>query len=478
MFFLGEMSFRNYRERKWRRSQIVVLFFLRKGLGLEIDRKSRCVILSCMRYRPLSADFYRGNRARLCESLSPDSLVILNSNDIYPTNADGTLPFVQNTDFFYLSGIDQEESVLVLFPGASDPAQREILFIKKTSETIAIWEGAKLSLAEAATLSGIKNVQWLDNLESVLASLIKQVKTVYLNANEHLRAQNPVDTRDARFTREMKATYPLHSFARVAPLVAKLRQIKQKEEIEALQTACSWTKDAVLRLARFIRPGVGEWEIEAELAHEFTRKGARFFAFAPIIASGKSSCVLHYTSNDKVCQEGDLVLIDMGTENGYYNSDITRVFPVSGKFSPRQRAVYEAVYRIHKAAFSLLRPGKLKKDYEKEVAQVVEKELLGLGLLTAEEVAAQSAQSPAYRKYYMHGCSHFLGLDVHDVGESNPVLEEGMVFTIEPGIYIPAENIGIRLENDVLIGKDGNIDLMADIPLHPDDIEAAMRGEG
>lgn len=429
-----------------------------------------------MRYTPLSTKFYEGNRQRLVSALSPESLVVLNANDVYPTNADGTLPYCPNSDLFYLTGIEQEETVLLLFPKAADSQQREILFIRETSPKIAIWEGAKLSKESARNLSGISNVQWLDQLEGTLATLVKQAKIIYLNANEHLRADNPVDTRDARMTRKLRQEYPLHQFERIAPLIAKMRQIKQKEEINSLQIACDRTGVAMERLMKFIRPGVGEWEIEAELAHEFTRFGARRFAFHPIIASGADSCVLHYNSNDKVCQEGDLVLIDMGTEYGNYNSDITRTLPVSGKFTPRQRAVYDAVHRIQQSAFGLLRPGTYKCDYEREIAKVVEKELVALGLITQEDIANQSENAPVYKKYYMHGCSHFLGLDVHDVGQSNPILEVGMVYTIEPGIYIPEENIGIRLENDVLIGETENYDLMAHIPIASADIERIMAG--
>ncbi len=427
-----------------------------------------------MRYEPLPASFFAGNRSRLMEQLIPGSLAILNANDVYPTNADGTIPHHQNTDLFYLTGVDQEETVLLLAPNAADEFQREILFLRETNEHIAIWEGAKLTREAARELTGIQNVQWLQNLEGVLDGLMKQSECVYLNRNEHLRAGHSVETRDDRFGKRLRKRYPLQQYARLAPLLAKMRQIKQPEEIAALRKACDITEKGVRRLLGFIRPGVGEWEIEAELSHEFLRNGSRRFAFPCIIASGADTCVLHYVSNDKICREGDLVLTDIGAEYGNYNADLTRTFPVSGKFTPRQKAVYDAVYRVHKAAFGLLRPGILKRDYEKEVGKVVERELVGLGLLTEKELSTQDPANPAYRRYYMHGCSHFLGLDVHDVGEANPMIEPGMVFTIEPGIYIREEGIGVRLENDILVGETENIDLMASIPMASDEIERLM----
>lgn len=431
-----------------------------------------------MRYEPLPASFYVGNRARLAEQLKPRSLAVLNANDIYPTNADGSLTHCQNTDLFYLTGVDQEETILLLCPDAADPKQREILFVRETNDHIAVWEGAKLTKDAARELTGIQNVQWLDAFDGVFTALAKQMEHVYLNNNEHLRCTNPVQTRDARFCEWVHKIYPNHKYERLAPLVGKMRQIKQAVEIEAIQKACDITGKAVRRLLKFIKPGVGMWEVEAELAHEFIRHGARRWGFAPILACGKDTCVLHFTTNDTVCQDGDLVLTDIGTEYGNYNSDLTRTVPANGKFTPRQREVYQAVHRTMKAAFGFMRPGVEKRDYEAQVCKFVEKELIGLGLLTEEQIAAQNPESPAYRRYFMHGCSHFLGLDVHDVGEPNPVFEAGMVFTIEPGIYIPEESIGIRLENDVLIGENENIDLMANIPIDIDEIERLMAEGG
>lgn len=430
-----------------------------------------------MRYEPLSSSFYMGNRARLMAGLKSDSLAILNSNDVYPTNADGTMAHVQNTDLFYLTGVDQEETILLLNPGAQDEAQREILFLRETNERIAIWEGDRLTKERARALTGIQNIKWLQEFDGALDQAMKQVQYVYLNRNEHLRADNPVDTRDNRFTRKLKKDYPLHQYCRLAPIVSKMRQIKQPEELVALKTAAKITENGVRRLLEFIKPGVGEWEIEAELAHQFIRGGSRRFAFQSIIASGPNSCVLHYIENDKVCQDGDLVLMDIGAEYGNYNCDITRTVPVNGKFTPRQRAVYEAVLRVAEEAFRILRPGILKRDYEARVGLFMQEQLVGLGLLTQEEIDGQDPAWPAYKKYFMHGCSHFLGLDVHDVGEANPVIAPGMVYTIEPGIYIREEGIGIRLENDIHVGETENTNLTAGIPIDPDEIEALMAGK-
>lgn len=430
--------------------------------------------LGIMKYEPLPASFYEGARVRLMEQLQPNSIAILNANDVYPTNADGTMPFCQNSDLFYLTGVDQEESILLLYPDAPDASLREVLFVRETNEHIAIWEGAKLTKEQATSLSGIKNVKWLQDFEAILGQAMKQADRVYLNRNEHLRADNPVDTRDNRFTKKLKKAYPLHQYERLAPITGKLRQIKHEEELVNMRKAAWITEQGVRRLLEFIKPGVGEWEIEAELAHQFMKRGSRRFAFQSIIASGKNSCVLHYVENDQICQDGDLVLMDIGAEYGNYNCDITRVFPINGKFTPRQRQVYEAVKRVGEAAFEIMRPGIFKKEYEQKVGKIMEKELIGLGLLTAEDVANQNPAIPAYRRYFMHGCSHFLGLDVHDVGEANPIIAPGMVYTIEPGIYIREEGIGIRLENDIYVGETENVNLTAAIPIEPDEIEQLM----
>lgn len=409
------------------------------------------------------------------EQLEPNSIAILNSNDVYPTNADGTLPHCQNADLFYMTGVDQPETILLLYPDSPTPSLREVLFVRETSELIAIWEGDKLTKEQAKELTGISNIRWLQDFDTILTQVMKQADNVYLNRNEHLRADNPVDTRDNRFAKNLKKTYPLHNYRRLAPITSKMRQVKQEEELAPMRKAAEITEAGVRRLLEFIKPGVGEWEIEAELAHQFIRRGSRRFAFHSIIASGKSSCVLHYVENDKICQDGDLVLMDIGAEYGNYNCDITRTVPVNGKFSPRQRAVYEAVKRVGEAAFEFMRPGIRKSDYDAKVAEVMEAELLELGLLTKADIASQDKAWPAYKKYFMHGVSHSLGLDVHDVGESNPVFEPGMIYTIEPGIYIREESIGIRLENDIYIGETENINLTAGIPIEPDEIEELMK---
>jgi Xaa-Pro aminopeptidase len=427
-----------------------------------------------MKYTPPSSKLFTKNRNRLSDLLEPNSIAIINSNDILPTNADGTLALWQNADLIYLSGIDQEDSTLLLYPDAKDPNDRAILFIRETNDLIAVWEGAKLSQKDAATLSGIPNIQWNIHLEATLHRLAPQADNIYLNANEHLRAETSTETRDARLGKKYRNEFPLHNFKRLAPLMHKLRIIKDAEEIKIMQKACNITESGFRRVLQFIKPGVGEWEIEAEFMHEFLCKKSRRFSYLPIIASGKNACVLHYLENDQICQDGDLILMDVGAEYGNWHSDMTRTVPANGKFTPRQRAVYESVLRILRKANDILRPGIRPLDYQKQVIGLMEEELISLGLIDAEEAKKQGPGKPLVRHYFMHGASHHIGLDVHDVCPHNEPVAEGMVFTIEPGIYIPEENLGIRLENNVVIGKDSNFDLMANIPIEPDDIEALM----
>ncbi|NWK56305.1 aminopeptidase P N-terminal domain-containing protein [Verrucomicrobiaceae bacterium N1E253] len=427
-----------------------------------------------MRYEPADSQLFVRNRSRLNKLLKSNSIAILHSNDVMPTNADGTMALKQNTDIYYLSGIDQEESILLIYPDAREEKDREILFVRETNEHIAIWEGAKLTKEKASHLSGIQNVQWTNQFENTLHRLIQQAEHVYLNTNEHLRAASSVETRDARFIKKCQNEYPLHNYERLAPLMHRLRIIKDAEEIKKLQEACNITEAGFRRILSFVKPGVGEWEIEAEYAHEFLRSKSMGFSYLPIIASGKNACVLHYLDNNQLCQDGDLLLMDVGAEYANWNADMTRTIPVNGKFTPRQREVYDAVLRVMRRANGILRPGILPSEYQKRVMEFVEEELINLGLITADEAAKQPADKPLVRKYFMHGTSHHLGLDVHDVCPPNEPVAEGMVFTIEPGIYIPDENLGIRLENDVVIGKDDNFDLMANIPLEADDIEALM----
>ncbi len=427
-----------------------------------------------MRYEPISPGLFTRNRDNLRKLLKPDSLVIVHSNDTYPTNADGTLPFRQNNDLFYLTGVDQEESILMLMPDAADPNEREILFVKETSEHIAIWEGEKLTKEKARTVTGIERVEWSATFEGFLHRMMPQAEQVYLATNEHLRASVVVETRNARFIRECQARYPLHCYERLAPLMHRLRMIKDSEEIRMIQKACDITGAGFQRLLGFIRPGVGEWEIEAELLHEFIRSGSRGFAYAPIIGSGKNACVLHYVVNDQVCRDGELVLLDVAAEYAGWNSDLTRTVPVNGRFTKRQRDVYDAVLRVFRGANELLRPGTSPMDYQKQVIEIMERELVNLGLFTAKQAREQGPDKPLVKKYFMHGTSHHLGLDVHDVCPPHQPFAEGMVLTIEPGIYIREEAIGVRIENDVLIGRDSNTDLMANIPIEAADIEERM----
>lgn len=427
-----------------------------------------------MRYEPADSPFFVRNRNRLAELLKPGSLAIFNSNDVMPTNADGTMTFKQNTDLYYLSGIDQEESILLLYPDAKDEKDREILFVRETSDLIAIWEGAKLNKEQATGLSGISNVQWTSQFEVTLHRLIQQAEHIYLNTNEHLRCETSVETRDQRFSKKCRAQYPLHRYERLAPLMHRLRIIKDEQEIQKIQHACNITEKGFRRILKAVKPGIGEWQIEAEYMHEFLWNQSKGFAYTPIIASGKNACVLHYIENEHVCQDGDMLLMDVGAEYGNWNSDMTRTIPVNGKFTPRQRDVYNSVLKVMRRANGILRPGILPSDYQKQVMAFVEEELIHLGLIDATEAAEQGPDKPLVRKYFMHGTSHHLGLDVHDVCPVNEPVAEGMVFTIEPGIYIPDENLGVRLENDVVIGQEENIDLMANIPIEADEIEALM----
>lgn len=402
-------------------------------------------------------------------------MVVVHANDIYPTNADGTMPFKQNSDLFYLTGVDQEETTLVLMPDAADPKEREILFLKETSELIAIWEGEKLGKEQARAATGIERIEWSHSFETFLHRLVPQVDHIYLVTNEHLRASVVVETRNARFIKDCQARYPLHRYERLAPLLHRLRMTKEPEEIKLLQRACDITEQGFRRVLGFLKPGVGEWEIEAELLHEFVRSGSRGFAYIPIIGTGKNACVLHYVENDKRCLDGDMVLMDVAAEYAGWASDLTRTVPVNGKFTKRQRDVYDAVLRVFRGANEILRPGNTPMEYQKQVIELMERELVGLGLFTAEEARAQGPDKALVKKYFMHGTSHHLGLDVHDVCPPHEPFAEGMVFTIEPGIYIREEGLGVRLENDFVIGKESNFDLMGNIPIEAEEIESLMQ---
>jgi Xaa-Pro aminopeptidase len=427
-----------------------------------------------MKYLAIPNQLFIENRQKFIKHLKPGALAIFCSNDILPTNADGHMEFVQNADLFYLSGIDQEESILILFPDAKNPDHREILFLKETNETIAIWEGHKYTKDEATETSGIKTVYWLSQFETILHTLVNECKCVYLNSNEHNRAVIETETREIRFAKWFKNKYPLHTIERAAPIMHYLRAIKSSYEIELIKTACAITGKGFKRLLKFIKPGVWEYEIEAELIHEFIRNRSKGFAYQPIIATGKNACVLHYIQNNTQCQAGDVVLLDVAAEYANYKSDLTRALPVSGRFTPRQKDVYNAVLRVFKAAKQMLFVGNNLPEYHKAVGELMEKELVDLKLISINDIKNQDPKWPAYKKYFMHGTSHFLGLDVHDVGDFNRKLEEGMIFTCEPGIYIPNENLGIRLENDILVTNQGPVDLMEDIPIEAEEIEELM----
>jgi Xaa-Pro aminopeptidase len=429
-----------------------------------------------MRYQKINPALFTTNRKRLVKALKPASVAVFNSNDIMPTNADGTLKFRQNNDLFYLTGVDQEESILVICPQYPDKKLREVLFVRETNEQIATWEGHKLTREEAREVSGIETVLWTSDFHRVFNSMMVMggVEHVYLNTNEHYRAAIQVESRDSRFIKWCQDKYPLHRYERVAPILSKLRAIKSKHEIELLQQACDITQNAFHRILKFVKPGVLEYEIEAEFAHEFLRSGSRGFAYEPIIASGANSCVLHYIKNNQPCKAGDVLLLDVGAEYANYNADMTRTIPVSGKFTKRQKEVYNAVLRVLRAAFTLLRPGTVYFDYHKEVQKVMESELIKLKLINRTDVKKQNPDKPLFMKYFMHGTGHHLGLDVHDTGNMFDKLKEGMVWTVEPGIYIREEGVGIRLENNVVITKNGLLDLMKNIPIEPEEIEELM----
>lgn len=427
-----------------------------------------------MRYFPIDNTLFIDNRKNFIVELLPNSMAIFNSNDIMPTNADGTMPFRQNNDLFYLSGVDQEETTLVLFPDHPDPDKREVLFVKETSELIAIWEGHKLTKTEATKVSGIGTVYWESELDSFLNETIKKAEHIYLNSNDHPRSGNKVEIKDERFSKWIRNEYPDCKYEKSAPIMHKLRAIKSGIEIKLIKEACNITEGAFRRVLDKTRPGLYEYQLEAEIIHEFVRHGSRGHAYSPIIASGKNACVLHYIDNDQKIKPNELILMDFGAEYGNYNADLTRCVPSSGVFTPRQKEIYNAVLRTHSFAITLLNPGITITEYTKEVCAFIEKELIQLKLITQAEINAQPKDKPLYRKYFMHGVSHSLGLDVHDVDIKDRPLEAGMVYTCEPGIYVLEEGIGVRIENDILITNNGPKDLMESIPIEVEHIEDIM----
>lgn len=428
-----------------------------------------------MKYNRIDKKLYEENRKNFISHMDGRSLAVFNSNDIYPISADSTFPFQQHRDILFLSGVDQEESILVISPNASNPEHREVLFLRETNEHIAIWEGEKLTKESAFEVSGIKTVYWLQDFDRVFKQLMSEVDSIYLNTNEHLRADTTVQTREDRFIEKVKQDYPAHQVRRSAPIMHQLRAIKNDIEIDLMQTACDITKAGIERVLGFIKPDVWEYEIEAELIHEFIRRRSKGFAYTPIIASGHNACVLHYIENNTQCKDGEVILMDVGAEYANYASDLTRCFPVNGRFTQRQKDVYNAVLHVKNEAQKLLKPGITLPDYHVEVGKIMEGELLKLKLIDQTDIKNQDPKWPAYKKYFMHGTSHYIGLDTHDVGPWNEPIKAGMVFTCEPGIYIPDENLGIRLEDDLVVQSSGEpLNLMGDIPIEADHIEEIM----
>jgi Xaa-Pro aminopeptidase len=430
-----------------------------------------------MRYEHIDNKLFIANREKLVRQMKPGSVAILVSNDMMPRGADSFYPFRQNPDMFYLTGVDQEETFLVLFPDAPLPEWKEILFVRETNEHIAAWEGEKLNKEEGTHVSGIKNVQWSNMFEKMLPAIMFEAKHCYLNSNEHARYSSEADFAELRYTRKIRAQFPLHSYERLAPIMHQLRAVKHEAEIHLMKHAAEITKKGFDRVLHFLRPGVMEYEVEAEITHEFIRNGSRGHAYEPIIASGASACVLHYIVNDKPCKDGDLMLLDFGAEYAGYSSDLTRCAPVNGLFSARQKQVYNAVLRVFYETKKNLRPGHILRENLKATQEMIEKECVDLGLITTEQIKNQDPNNPAYRKYFFHGVSHFLGIDVHDIGNHYRPISENMVFTCEPGIYIKEEGIGIRIEGDMLITHTQPIDLLGAVPIEVEEIEDIMNSK-
>ena len=427
-----------------------------------------------MKYTPINTQLFTLNRQNFSKLLKKNSLAIFNSNDEFPRSGDQTYLFKQNADILYLTGIDQEQTILLLFPDCPNPLYTQVLFLRQTNEHIAVWEGHKYTKKDASQYSGISSVYWIEDFWNILSTIIHYADTVYLNTNENDRYSSAVEYRDLRFIKEIKARYPLHHYERSAPILRGLRAVKSDIEIDLTKKAGAITKDAFVRVLKFVKPGVKEYEIEAEIIHEFIRQGAIGHAYNPIIASGANANILHYNDNNQLCKEGDLILFDFGAEYANYNADMSRSIPVNGRFSKRQKDVYNAVLRVMQAAKKMLVKGTIWNEYQDEAGKIMQSELIGLGLLDKHDVSKQNNASPLYKKYFMHGISHHLGLDVHDFASRYKPFEAGNLLTCEPGIYIPEEQLGIRLENNILITESGNIDLMTDIPLEAEEIEEIM----
>ena len=427
-----------------------------------------------MRYNHIDPSLFKKNREKFISNLKTNAIAVFNSNDEYLRSGDQTFPFKQNADFFYLTGIDQEQSILLLFPDCPNPIYKSVLFLRQTNEHIAVWEGHKYTKKKATAVSGIENVYWLDEFWNIFYTIINYAETIYLNTNENDRASHEVSYRDLRFINQLKERYPLHEYKRSAPILRSLRAVKSEVEILLTQKACSITDDAFRRVLKFVKPGVIEYEIEAEITHEFIRQGATGHAYSPIIASGANANILHYNDNNQICKDGDVILFDFGAEYANYNADLSRSIPVNGRFTKRQREAYNAVLYVMREARKMLISGTVWNEYHEEVGKIMTDQLIQLGLLDKFEVERQNPSMPLYKKYFMHGTSHHLGLDVHDFASRYKPFEPGNILTCEPGIYIKEERLGIRLENDILITDSGNIDLMADIPIEADEIEELM----
>lgn len=427
-----------------------------------------------MKYHSIDPDLFISNRARLAANLKPNSAVIIHSNDVLPTNADGTMVFRQNTNLLYLTGIEQEETILIMAPDHPNEKLREVLFLRKTNEHIAVWEGHKFTKEEGRAASGIQQVKWTEDFDLTLLMVLAETENIYLETNEHIRNSSPTQTRNDRFILACKEKYPVHTYQRLPPVIYALRSVKSAIEVDLIQTACDITEKGFRRILKSVKPGRWEYQVEADLLHEFQLNRSRRFAYEPIIAGGANSCVLHYLQNDQQLQDGDVLLLDVAAEYANYHADMTRTIPVNGRFTKRQRAIYDAVLRVKRGAIELLTPGNVIPEYHKSVGSMMEKELLDLGLIDKTDVKNQDPDWPAYKKYFMHGTSHHLGLDVHDVASVYAKFEPGMVFTVEPGIYVPEERIGIRLEDNIVITKKGHINLMANIPIEAEEIEDLM----
>ena len=426
-----------------------------------------------MRHKPIKNKLFIENRKRLAALLAAKSLAVVNANDLLPVNADATLVMLSNSDLFFLSGIEQEESILLVFPDAVEEKNREILFLRQPNEHLKIWEGYKHTKEDARKISGIKNVQWLSEFPVTFRSLMLESDAAYLNSNEYKRANVEMETRDVRFILQCQQDYPLHDFRRLAPLLHQLRVTKTDLELDLLKEAMDITAKGFRRMLRYVKPGVTEYEVEAELAKEYIKRRGKF-AYPPIIAAGTNNCVLHYWQNDQPCKKGQLLLMDAASSYANYNADLTRTIPVSGKFSRRQKNVYNAVLRVLRASIAGAVVGKMHRDWQKESQVHMNEELLKLGLLKPSQVKKQDPENPACRKYYMHGLGHPLGLDVHDVGDMNVPFAAGTVLTVEPGIYVPDEDFGVRLEDNIVVTEDGPVNLMEKIPIEADEIESIM----